>query len=87
MQAWLRETKINPPRPVRNVTDLRELVGATETRKASRKGIKIFGLTYRSDEFTHMRNGWVKDKWVKVKYDPGDIEHLLVIEEETRRDH
>jgi len=31
-----------------------------------------------------MRNGWQKEKWVKVKYDPGNIESLLVIDDTGR---
>lgn len=82
IDIWNEAVAINPPRPVRDHGSLLELVGAYKKRRAERRGIRIFGLRYRSDALQEYRNGFDHDPLVEVRYDPQNIAVIQVIDRE-----
>ncbi len=82
IDLWNEAVAINPPRPVRDHGSLLELVGAYKKRRAERRGIRLFGLRYTSDDLHDYRNGFDHDPMVEVRYDPQDISVVHVIDRE-----
>jgi putative transposase len=80
IDLWTKSVAINPPRRVRAHDDLVELVGAYETRKAERRGLRLFGLRYNSSDLAQYRAGFEKDPRVEVRYDPQEIGHVTLID-------
>ncbi|MGB3339515.1 MAG: Mu transposase C-terminal domain-containing protein, partial [Devosia sp.] len=82
IDLWNDAVGRNPPRPVRDHESILELVGAYDTRKAERRGIRIFGLRYNSSKLATYRSGFEKDPRVEIRYDPQDIGEIYVIDED-----
>lgn len=82
IDRWVKSAELHPPRRVRAHDDLIELVGAYETRKAERRGLRLFGLRYNSGELARYRAGFEKDPRVEVRYDPQELGHVTLVDHE-----
>ncbi len=80
IDRWTEAVAVSPPRRVRAHDDLVELVGAYETRKAERRGLRLFGLRYNSPDLAKYRAGFERDPRVEVRYDPQDIGWVTLID-------
>ncbi|KKB08799.1 Mu transposase C-terminal domain-containing protein [Devosia chinhatensis] len=82
INLWREGVAIRPPRLVRQHSSLIELVGAYEERLAERRGIALFGLRYNSPELALYRSGFDKDPRVVIRYDPQDIGHVWIVDDD-----
>ncbi|TXM73743.1 transposase [Methylobacterium sp. WL69] len=82
IDLWTEGAAVRPPRRVRAHDDLVELVGAYETRKAERRGLRLFGLRYNSSDLASYRDDFRTDPRVEVRYDPQDIGSVTLIDHE-----
>jgi putative transposase len=80
IERYRNAALIDPPQPVPRHSDLMELVGWKKQRKATRKGVLIFGMFYNSDELASYRSGFRQDPLVEVIFSPDDIGSVLVID-------
>ncbi|WP_442754275.1 Mu transposase C-terminal domain-containing protein [Methylocystis sp. JAN1] len=85
IDLWLQGVAAHTPKQPRQHDDLMELVGCYASRKAERRGIRIFGLRYNSRDLAHFRAGFLKDPRVEVRYDPDDLGKVWVIDSRNGR--
>tara|TARA_R110002124_G_scaffold44422_1_gene135448 strand:+ start:3514 stop:5835 length:2322 start_codon:yes stop_codon:yes gene_type:complete len=82
IDLWNEGVAVNPPRPARDHESLIELVGAYVTRRAERRGIRLFGLRYNSYDLAVYRSGFQSDPRVEIRYDPQNISEVWVIDKD-----
>ena len=80
IERYREAARIDPPRLVPDHSDIVELVGCQAFRKATRKGVVIFGMFYNSNELARYRNDFKNDPTVEVRYSPDDIGSVLVLD-------
>ena len=90
IQAWIQKTNEFPIRCVHDITELDMLMGRVDYRTLQRTGIEFENLFYINDEVV----SWLIDpkfieqapnRRVKLKYDPGDITTIRVLDPRTNR--
>ena len=80
IERYRAAAAVHRPRPLRHHDDLVELVGCYAKRVATRKGIRIFGLFYNSDELAMYRDSFDHDPVVEVRYFTDDIRRIRLID-------
>ncbi len=79
---WEASEKIYPPALPHTIQDTRIMLLSTEYRNVQRYGIDFSSLRYQSDALMLLRYkvGAAGDKQVKLKYDPGDLGRIWVLD-------
>jgi putative transposase len=90
-EVWTKGVAEFPVRLPLNNQDLKILVGATDKRVISRRGIEFSGLYYNSSELAQLRSNYEKEdlrrksgkqqrEKVNIKYDPTDLSKIYVFD-------
>jgi len=82
IDRYRRAAQIDPPQPVPPYGDIIELVGGYKSRKASRKGVLIFGMHYNSSDLARYRSDFRDDPLVEVRYSFDDLGSVMVVDRE-----
>lgn len=80
IERYREAARIDPPQPVPPYGDIIELVGCYAQRKATRKGVVIFGMRYNCPDLARYRGDFPDDPWVEVRYSPDDIGSVMIVD-------